>query len=398
MSEFISQLSQLNIFIWGLFFLSVIVNIVLAYRHFFCGQKLKNDQEEINKLEHSAKQLKEIIDRVPVSVVVINKDGQSIMTNSLFRKLVPWFDENNGLNLLKSKRIKEAGLTSKFEDVLKTGIIYNQKGVLVKSPEPYFSMYYDFEIYPLKDEDGKIVGAISIGQETTSLMKAQNSLAEINEKLNQEVRKRTEEFYQINNQLVEKNDFYEKVFNFLADKIKFALKEIDKSQNMQMSGKERERHHEFHRIFKDFILLNQIEKNQLEMDFKRVKIFEFIEQMFADSKYENIVEIENYANQAETVLDSTNIRHIIMSVYRQFAKILSNVKIVIEKKGGQLIIKMDVNFDKLDLQGSPHTNFFWDIQLFLYKEILNLHKGVLQEEVSSKKIRFTFKLLLAENF
>lgn len=352
-------------------------------------EKLKQKLEELQFFNQK------ILDNVPVSIAVADSQGNVILTNQFFLKLVPWYDPKKGLNFLESKRLKEAGLTNKYAQVLKTGIAFSQKGVLVKAPKPYYSFYVNFEVLPLKDDAGKIIGAISIGQEITSLMKAKDNLTKINQELDKEVKKRTEEFYEINNQMSEKIELYEKIFEFLVGHVKETLHYFDEVEKVPISEAGAKQYAKFKNIFKDFIYLNKIEKKELAPNLARVSLSQFLEKVFRGDNYK--ISIENMSMSEEVLMDTEMIEHVFLGIYNRFYDILEQANIKIDRKGSQLVVNMSFVIGQSSDFNGHNSNFFWDIQLLIYKELIHLHKGVLHEMIDNNTIDFEIRLLLAEN-
>ena len=64
------------------------------------------------------------------------------------------------------------------------------------------------------------------------------------------------------------------------------------------------------------------------------------------------------------------------------------------RKGNQLSLTLDFLLKSADFNNKEQDNFFWDIRLLLFKEIINLHKGVLTEKINNEQISFNIKLLI----
>jgi hypothetical protein len=388
-----NNLLYLITLILGAIFILILILVIArkSYRH---NKVIKERAALKSKLQELKIFNQKILDNVPVSIAVCDSQGDVLMTNSFFRKIVPWYDPIKGLNLIKSERLKIAGLSEKYANALKSGITFSQKGVLVKAPKPYYSFYINFDVIPLKNDEGKIIGALSIGQEITSLMKAKDNLTKINQQLDQEVKRRTEEFYQINNQLSEKIDFYERIFDFLTAQIQQTLEQIQNLNSQALVGEEeRRRHDKFFLVFNDFIILNKIEKGQLFLDLERVALYDYIQKIFGQNN--NKLTIENLANTAQAIIDQDKIRHVLQGIYNRFKDNSEQTKLIIEKRGHQLWLTLEFDIKPTSEADSLQNNFFWDIQLFMYKEIIHLHKGVLTEKLDNNHLVFNLKLLVA---
>jgi hypothetical protein len=381
--------------------LSLVFNLILIFKILYKKtklEKLKNNKDDLNKkLEELRFFNQKILDNVPVSIAVADKDGNVLLTNHFFRKIVPWYDPDKGLNLLKSKRLNKAGLAEKYANVLASGITFSQKGVLINSPKPYYSFYINLEVIPLKDEQGEIIGAISIGQEITSLMKAKDNLTKINEKLDLEVKKRTKEFYEINNQLADKITFYEKIFDFLAQQLRQNWKKLLTNNEPNINGTfEQFKNQEVLNIFKDFIFLNQIEKKELKLNLQRIRLSHFLEKIFGKEDYRLV--IENLVGDKEILIDIAKMEYVFKGLYDRFDKYIEQGKIKADKKANQVSINLDFVIKQINNFKDEENNFFWDIQLFMYKEIVDLHKGILTEKIVDNKIEFEIKFILFDNY
>jgi len=377
---------------FGLFLSLILLLAFLGKR-----AKVKKINENYYQLQHKLQELKifnqKILDNVPVSIAIGDANGNVILTNSFFRKIVPWFDAQKGLNLLHSERLRQAGLADKYANVLKSGITFSQKGVLVKAPKPHYSFYINFDVIPLKNDEGAVIGVISIGQEITSLMKAKDHLTKINQKLDLEVKRRTEEFYQMNSQLSEKIEFYEKVFDFISSQIRETIDQVQElNYSSIVNDPEKQRHDKFSRVFNDFIVLNKIEKGQLDLNLERVDLLDLLKQVLPSEK---ITVINNNDKSLEVLADGSKIRQVLRGIYHRFQETSEQLRVTIEQRGQQIIITLLAQ-DKANQEFSgAQNNFFWDIQLFMYKEIIHLHKGVMQESINNQQVTFTIKLLTA---
>ncbi len=378
---------------------SLILNLILIFKIVNKkneSDKFKKDKQKLKaKLEELQFFNQKILDNVPVSIAVVDKDGNVLLTNYFFRKIVPWYDPVKGLNLLQSKRLNQAGLSEKYANVLSSGITFSQKGVLITAPKTYYSFYINLEVIPLKDSNGNIMGAISIGQEITSLMKAKDNLTKINEQLDKEVKKRTREFYEINNQLADKISFYEKIFDFLVQQIQQTLQQLPDTNSDFRDSAGQLKQEEFLNIFQDFVFLNQIEKKELELNLERIKLSYFLETIFKNEDYK--IEIENLAMDKEVFIDIDKLQHVFKGLYNRFYNFIEQGKVSINKKANQISINLDFELKQPGEINGNENNFFWDIQLFMYKEIIDLHKGVLTEKIDDNKMKFEIKLLLIEN-
>ena len=174
------------------------------------------------------------------------------------------------------------------------------------------------------------------------------------------------------------------------------LKQLNLNNGQEISLAEKERHDEFSGIFNDFVFLNQIEKKELKLNVERVKISHFLEKIFKTENYKIL--IENLAMNEEVWLDVDKIDHVLKGLYKRFHDVIEQGKIRIDKKGSQIIINLDFTINQDDNFNGQQSNFFWDVQLFMYKEIIDLHKGVLTEKLDNNKINFELKLMLAENY
>lgn len=146
--------------------------ITLAISSFlFCkGQKALRVKTNLEKeLQKRKKEYEKIVENVPVSIISLNKNGDAISINRYFSvisgKSVAGRIGKNIFNFSFIKRSDE--LRSKYKNLLEKGVPFRQYNCFYQPSNEPRPKYIDIYAIPLKDEVGKIEGAISIAQDST---------------------------------------------------------------------------------------------------------------------------------------------------------------------------------------------------------------------------------------
>ena len=170
--------------------------------------KRKRVEEE---LKISEERFRSIIEQSPLSVQILSPDGRTLRVNRAWEKL--WgttFDELDavGYNLLEDQQLVEKGIMPYIkrgfagEATLTPPIMYDPD-----ETSPGVTAYEDSRrwvrafIYPVKDEAGNIREITLIHEDITERKRAEEEIRELNEQLEQRVRRRTAQLEALNREL-----------------------------------------------------------------------------------------------------------------------------------------------------------------------------------------------------
>jgi PAS domain S-box-containing protein len=163
------------------------------------------------ELKISEKRFRSIIEQSPLSVQILSPDGRTLRVNRAWEKL--WgvtFDELDavGYNLLEDQQLVEKGIMPYIkrgfagEPTLIPPIMYDPD-----ETSPGVTAYEDSRrwvravIYPVKDEAGNIREITLIHEDITKHKRAEEEIRELNEQLEQRVRRRTAQLETFNREL-----------------------------------------------------------------------------------------------------------------------------------------------------------------------------------------------------
>jgi len=157
-------------------------------------------EEEIRRLSEFNKR---ILDNVPVSIVVLNKEGIIISVNELAKKLMGKSEKQVvGRKLVNTKYInRDEELSNLYKLLLGKGepFYYNNMPY-----SPYGSnkeLYLNIIAVPLLNKDRKVDGAISMALDNTEAVLAKRKLEDLNRDLERKVAQRTQELDKVNREL-----------------------------------------------------------------------------------------------------------------------------------------------------------------------------------------------------
>ncbi|MFH1427995.1 MAG: PAS domain S-box protein [Patescibacteria group bacterium] len=170
-------------------------------------QGIVRDRTEKKLIEDEIRRLNEfnqrILDNAPVSIIVLNKEGNIISINNLAVKL---------LNKTKKKILGKKLITSKL--INNCSILAKKYKLLLAKGEPFYlenapylpakakqKKYFNIIAVPLLNKEKKVEGAISMALDNTEATLAKKSLEDLNRVLEEKVIKRTEELNIINKKL-----------------------------------------------------------------------------------------------------------------------------------------------------------------------------------------------------
>lgn len=174
----------------------------------------KLNQEKIRKLSEFNQR---ILDNVPVSIVVLDKNGQIVAVNGLAQK---WMnktsEEASGRSIFDTNTMKKSPeLNRRYQKLLTTGEPVHLDNILYRPEnEKEKIIYLNFIAVPLFDSEDKIEGAISMALDNTNIIQAKLKLENLNKELEEKVEERTKQLNGTNQQL---NNALEAKIKFIAD-------------------------------------------------------------------------------------------------------------------------------------------------------------------------------------
>ncbi len=157
--------------------------------------------------EEKCKELDElnrrILDTSPISIVVLNRDGQIITANSYAKKILNLSKENLFTdNLLATEEIsKNEILKNLYKKLLAKGSPFHYDDLAYWSNTEKKEKHFDIVAVPLLNKDQEVEGAISMAIDNTDAVVAKEKLKELNRHLEEKVKKRTEQLAMINEEL-----------------------------------------------------------------------------------------------------------------------------------------------------------------------------------------------------
>ena len=163
------------------------------------------------ELKISEERFRNIFEQSPLSVQILSPDGRTVRVNGAWEKL--WgvtFGELNciGYNLLEDQQLVERGIMPYIkrgfagEPTLTPPIMYDpdetSPGVTAHEDSRRWVRAF---IYPVKDEAGNIREITLIHEDITERKRAEEEIRELNEQLEQRVRRRTAQLEAFNSEL-----------------------------------------------------------------------------------------------------------------------------------------------------------------------------------------------------
>ncbi len=148
---------------------------------------------------------KKILDASPVSIVVLNNDGEIVLGNGMAKKLLgSEKGEIVGMKLRETSAIKNnEGLQQQYRELLQDGrsFFYDNLSYSVSGASNGRKNYLNIIAVPLYNLDKKVDGAISMAIDNTEKVLAQQKLEKLNKELELKVERRTAQLDAINKEL-----------------------------------------------------------------------------------------------------------------------------------------------------------------------------------------------------
>lgn len=163
--------------------------------------KQKTTSEEVRRLSEFNKR---ILDNVPVSIIVLNKEGEIVLVNNIARSMMRKKEMIAILNrkLIDTPNIKKNDdLVRYYKKLLSQGepFYYNNMPYSPKGSDR--KMYLNITAVPLLNNNGEVDGAISMALDNTEAVYAKQDLENSNRNLERNVLQRTRELNELNKEL-----------------------------------------------------------------------------------------------------------------------------------------------------------------------------------------------------
>jgi PAS domain S-box-containing protein len=163
-------------------------------------QIIKRQEIEV-QLAEERNLLRNIVNNIPVTVYVKDRQGKFVMFNRfpfIMMKKQPIIGKSD-LDLIENKEIAQT-LFEEEQKLMETGEILSheayQKG---ESGDEYWTMRTKI---PFRDDKGNVVGLVGVNQNITQIKLAESILRESHDRLEQRVKERTEDLYRANKDLL----------------------------------------------------------------------------------------------------------------------------------------------------------------------------------------------------
>lgn len=158
-----------------------------------------------NEIEGDYKQIylkkfeKIIYDNFPGGIIIINKNGDIISANKIYKDFFKIVDHEN---IFENLLYVEKDLKEDFKKLLENGISFKKEGCYAVNSQGE-SKYLKIISFPLIDENKEIKGAISLFVDNTESFVFKNKLIQLNSDIEEIVKQRTEELDRVNTELKE---------------------------------------------------------------------------------------------------------------------------------------------------------------------------------------------------
>lgn len=141
-----------------------------------------------------------ILDNVPVSIVMLNREGEIVAANKMALSLMDRPGKTIiGQKLTHTKEIQEnKELSEMFEKLMNKGKPFYYDNLSYIQEDSGERRHLNILAVPLIDGSGKVEGALSMAMDNTEAMEARNNLKKMTEELDKKVKKRTHDLDKIN--------------------------------------------------------------------------------------------------------------------------------------------------------------------------------------------------------
>jgi PAS domain S-box-containing protein len=184
------------------------------------NRSLNKEIEDRQSAEKEANKLSEInqkiLDNVPVGIVMIDNAGSIVAANRMAAKLMGRAEQELvGMEAAKASDFgSHQELRKKLISLLADGKPFYFDDFLYSVPGKETELHLNILAVPLYDGSKNIEGGIAMATDNTEAVEAKKKLSELAAQLDQEVKKRTKELFELNKKLSETLDLKSK---FVAD-------------------------------------------------------------------------------------------------------------------------------------------------------------------------------------
>ncbi|MDD5145108.1 MAG: PAS domain-containing sensor histidine kinase [Candidatus Pacebacteria bacterium] len=157
----------------------------------------KSSNRKIKVLEEINKQ---IVDNVPVSIIIIDKKGTIIFANKYFQSVAEDSGSPDGKNIFKIPFFIRENLCKNYKNLLTRGVSFNKENCRTRNLKGE-RKYISIVAVPVRNENGKVESALSMALDVTETVMARNKLESLNKNLENKIKERTREISKINETL-----------------------------------------------------------------------------------------------------------------------------------------------------------------------------------------------------
>jgi len=222
-----------------------------------------------------------IINNAPISIIVLNKKGDIVFTNSYFKKLS---------KPLVSKNISQIpffvreGLVHLYGRLLSEGKSFKKEKCYTTNSEGK-PVYIDIVAVPIKDSDGEIESALSMAVDVTKEVLTELELSRLNDQLEEKVQERTTQLGKINEKL---NSYLKLKSEFIADashelrtplsiiKLRLELLERESRGGVETFEEINEEINKITEILSNLTLINSIEEKKEKLNLAKTDLEKLI--------------------------------------------------------------------------------------------------------------------------
>jgi two-component system phosphate regulon sensor histidine kinase PhoR len=321
--------------------------------------KNKNRIEDKYKQIYLKKFEKIIFDNFPGGIIIINKNGNIISANKIYKD---YFNITDHENIFENMFYIEKDLNEDFKKLLSKGISFKREGCHAVNPQGE-SKYLKIIAFPLIDENDDIKGAISLFIDNTESYVFKNKLMELNGDIEEIVNQRTEELDKVNEEL--KNVIESKSI-FMADvshefrtsltiiqcSLEIISRSVDlKKENLELFNNMLTEIKRVGSTLTDLSLLNRTDVSNLKTHHKLIELNSVISSICKEFKVvsdaKNIeVKFKESKEPIEIMADVDDIDRLLLNLLRNAVKYNNEggwIKVSIEKKSKGIYMSVEDN-------------------------------------------------------
>jgi two-component system, OmpR family, phosphate regulon sensor histidine kinase PhoR len=321
--------------------------------------KIKNGIEDNYQQIYLKKFEKIIFDNFPGGIIIINKNGNIISANKIYKDFFKIVDHEN---IFENMFYVEKDLFEDFQKLLSKGISFKKESCYAVNPQGE-SKYLKIISFPLIDENKEIKGAISLFIDNTEAFVFKDKLIKLNSDIEEIVKQRTEELDRVNAELKEVSESKSIFMADVSHEFRTSLtiiqcsleilskREDIKEENLELFNNMLTEVKRVSGTLSDLSLLNRTDISNIKSHHKIINISSIIEsickelKVVADAKNINI-EYKLSKVPIEMLADKEDIERLLLNLIRNAIKYNSEngwVKVSVEKKNKGIYLHVEDN-------------------------------------------------------